>query len=85
MNHKVSTLCTWSNKGSRFSQEENNREPGGEVGAQYMGTEYSLCSLSINPNLLKQVSCKPEKEVEKGMTEDEMAGWHHQLKGCESE
>ena len=50
-----------------------------------MGTEYSLCSLSINPNLLKQVSCKPEKEVEKGTTEDEMAGWHHQLKGRESE
>ena len=21
----------------------------------------------------------------KGMTEDEMAGWHHQLNGCESE
>ena len=24
-------------------------------------------------------------QVEKGMTEDEMAGWHHQLDGCESE
>ena len=22
---------------------------------------------------------------EKGMTEDEMAGWHHRLNGCESE
>ena len=22
---------------------------------------------------------------EKGTTEDEMAGWHHQLDGCESE
>ena len=22
---------------------------------------------------------------EKGMTEDEMAGWHHSLDGCESE
>ena len=24
-------------------------------------------------------------QEEKGMTEDEMAGWHHQLDGCESE
>ena len=24
-------------------------------------------------------------QVEKGMTEDEMAGWHHRLDGCESE
>ena len=24
-------------------------------------------------------------QEEKGMTEDEMAGWHHQLKGCEFE
>ena len=23
-------------------------------------------------------------QEEKGMTEDEMAGWHHQLDGCES-
>ena len=24
-------------------------------------------------------------QEEKGMTEDEMAGWHHRLDGCESE
>ena len=24
-------------------------------------------------------------QEEKGTTEDEMAGWHHQLDGCESE
>ena len=24
-------------------------------------------------------------QEEKGMTEDEMAGWHHRLNGCESE
>ena len=24
-------------------------------------------------------------QEEKGMTEDEMAGWHHQLDGCEFE
>ena len=24
-------------------------------------------------------------QEEKGMTEDEMAGWHHQLSGCEFE
>ena len=24
-------------------------------------------------------------QEEKGMTEDEMAGWHHQLDGCESD
>ena len=24
-------------------------------------------------------------QEEKGMTEDEMAGWHHGLDGCESE
>ena len=24
-------------------------------------------------------------QEEKGMTEDEMAGWHHQLNGCEFE
>ena len=24
-------------------------------------------------------------QEEKGTTEDEMAGWHHQLNGCESE
>ena len=24
-------------------------------------------------------------QEEKGTTEDEMAGWHHQLGGCESE
>ena len=24
-------------------------------------------------------------QEDKGMTEDEMAGWHHRLKGCESE
>ena len=24
-------------------------------------------------------------QEEKGMTEDEMVGWHHQLDGCESE
>ena len=24
-------------------------------------------------------------QVEKGTTEDEMAGWHHRLDGCESE
>ena len=24
-------------------------------------------------------------QEEKGMTEDEMAGWHHRLTGCESE
>ena len=25
------------------------------------------------------------EQEEKGMTEDEMAGWHHRLDGCESE
>ena len=25
------------------------------------------------------------RQEEKGMTEDEMAGWHHGLDGCESE
>ena len=25
------------------------------------------------------------RQEEKGMTEDEMAGWHHQLDGCEFE
>ena len=24
-------------------------------------------------------------QEEKGMTEDEMAGWHHRIEGCESE
>ena len=28
---------------------------------------------------------KDWRQEEKGMTEDEMAGWHHQLDGCESE
>ena len=27
----------------------------------------------------------PEGQEEKGMTEDEMVGWHHQLNGRESE
>ena len=28
---------------------------------------------------------KDWKQEEKGMTEDEMVGWHHRLNGCESE
>ena len=28
---------------------------------------------------------KDQRQEEKGMTEDEMAGWHHQLDGHESE
>ena len=28
---------------------------------------------------------KTERQEEKGMTEDEMAGWHHRLKGHEFE
>ena len=28
---------------------------------------------------------KDRRQVEKGMTEDEMIGWHHQLNGHESE
>ena len=28
---------------------------------------------------------KDRRQDEKGMTEDEMVGWHHQLGGCESE
>ena len=28
---------------------------------------------------------EPEAQEEKGTTEDEMAGWHHRLNGCELE
>ena len=39
-------------------------------------------------SLLQHHSSKASRDwgqEEKGTTEDEMAGWHHQLDGCESE
>ena len=37
---------------------------------------------SLKPPLLGELSCSPTS-LEKGMTEDGMAGWHHQLNGHE--
>ena len=37
-------------------------------------------SLEKNPD-----AGKDWRQEEKGMTEDEMVGWHHQLNGCEFE
>ena len=37
---------------------------------------------SLKPPLLGELSCSPTS-LEKGMTEDGMAGWHHQLNGPE--
>ena len=39
-------------------------------------------SLLIEKDSDAERGCRQE---EKGTTEDEMAGWHHQLDGCESE
>ena len=42
-------------------------------------------------NLMRRVDSGKDSDAgrdwgqEKGTTEDEMAGWHHQLDGCESE
>ena len=36
-------------------------------------------------SLKKTNAGKDWRQEEKGMTEDEMAGWHHQLDGRESE
>ena len=37
------------------------------------------------PDANSQLIGKDWKQKEKGMTEDEMVGWHHQLNGCEFE
>ena len=36
-------------------------------------------------SLEKTLMLRDWGQEEKGMTEDEMAGWHHRLYGCESE
>ena len=35
--------------------------------------------------ILKESDVRKDRGQEKGMTEDKMVGWHHQIKGCESE
>ena len=41
--------------------------------------------ISLQSKWLSRVSGKDGRQEEKGMTEGEMVGWHHQLKGHECE
>ena len=47
------------------------------------------CSHEIKRHLLlgrkATTNLESRRQEEKGTTEDEMAGWHHRLDGCESE
>ena len=45
----------------------------------------SVLSVVISPFSFLFFSGRDWGQEEKGMTEDEMAGWHHQLDGRESE
>ena len=67
----------------------------------YCLSSFCLSNLDSHPNSALLRQCKPHAkswligkdsdagrdwgQLEKGMTEDEMAGWHHQLDGLESQ
>ena len=43
------------------------------------------CLDSTTESLDRNLAGRDWGQEEKGTTEDEMAGWHHRLDGCESE
>ena len=47
---------------------------------QYFGTSYEELTIGEDPD-----AGRDWEQEKKGTTEDEMAGWHHRLHGCESE
>ena len=54
-------------------------------GKRRRGQQRMTCLDSTTESLDRNLAGRDWGQEEKGTTEDEMAGWHHQLDGCESE
>ena len=49
------------------------------------GEEMQKSKMAIGRGLTNSCEKRGKKQGEKGTTEDEMAGWHHRLDGCQFE